>query len=179
LHQAAKALRSSSWRGPRSRRGGAQLLQAPGHHAAEVHTLGVEAAVRQGRRGEPAALHQRLQRHHQRAAGKGAHALVGRIAGADGRGGQPLPDGLAAGLQPVDEVVGLGAEVADAVRAGQGGDVQQHAAGALVEVHVVVSGVWRSTTRACAGMIKWVCAAWPAASMPALSRPRSSGLPAG
>ena len=78
---------------------------------------------------------QRLQRHHQRAAGEGRHALVGRVARADRRGRQHLPEALAGRDQPVDEAEGGGAEVADAVRAGQGGDVQQHAGAALVEVH--------------------------------------------
>jgi len=113
----------------------AQLGDAPGDDLAVVHAMRVEAAFGQHRRREPARVHERLQRHHQRAARERGHALVRRVARPDRRRGQQLPDRLAGRDEPVDELEGRGTEVADAVRAGQGGGVQQHAGGALLEVH--------------------------------------------
>ena len=103
-----------------------QLREPPRHDTLIGHARGVEAAGGQHRRAQPAARDERLECHHQRAAGERRDALVGRVAGADRRGRQQLPQALAGRDQPVDEVKRLGAEIADAVRAGQRGDVQQH-----------------------------------------------------
>ena len=62
--------------------------------------------------------------------------LYGREAGADGIDRQHLPPALAGARQEVDERPRLLAEVAVAVRTGQAGRVQQHAAGALAEPEV-------------------------------------------
>ena len=103
------------------------MVVAPRHHAGEVDPRRGKAGRRQLDAVEPAARDQRLQRHHQRAAGERRRALVRRVAGADRRRRQPLPQALPRTRQPVDEAVGVGPEVADAVRPGQRGDVQQHA----------------------------------------------------
>jgi len=100
----------------------------------------VESVSRQGGRRQPAGGDQRLQRHHQRTARKRRHALVRRIAGANRIGRQQLPDALARLRQPVDKAEGIvdkaegiGAKIADAMRAGQGSDVQQNASAAGME----------------------------------------------
>ncbi len=116
-----------------ARKRSAQLCQAPRHHACEIHLRCVESVSRQGGRRQPAGGDQRLQRHHQRTARKRRHALVRRIAGANRIGRQQLPDALARLRQPVDKAEGIGAKIADAMRAGQGSDVQQNASAAGME----------------------------------------------
>mmetsp|Transcript_57671 Transcript_57671/g.135803 ORF Transcript_57671/g.135803 Transcript_57671/m.135803 type:complete len:460 (-) Transcript_57671:536-1915(-) len=147
----------------------AQLLFAPGGDLAIVDLRSREG--RHGGLGQPALGDQRLQRHHPLAAGKGRHALVGGVSRADRRGGQQLPQALPGRLQPVDEAVGIGAEIAHAMRAGQRGDVQQHTGGAVVQVHT-----WRRTTRERAGTLS----GWPgrtrgAADSPLLSSTSCQG----
>jgi hypothetical protein len=108
-----------------------QPAHAPGHHGREVDAARVgrrRAGQRVGR--QPAALLQLGQVDQQHVAGEGRTAHVGRVARADAAQRQHLPEVLAGALEPVDEVVGGRAQVAAAMRAGQGGGVQQHSAGA-------------------------------------------------
>ena len=121
--------------------GFAHSLPAPGNDAGVVHTRLVETwRPGDGLGGQPAPVHQGLQRHHQTAAGKGRRALVRRIARADGVHRQHLPHALARPRQPVDESPRLSPRVAHAVRAGQGGEVQHHASAALDQVQGLLHG---------------------------------------
>jgi hypothetical protein len=92
-HQAAWAL-AFGRRGARPGKPAAAGATAASRQGtrAEVDPLGVEAAFGQLWAGPASRLDQRLQCHHQRAAGEGRHTLVRRVARADGRGGQPLPE---------------------------------------------------------------------------------------
>ena len=83
---------------------------------------------------DPAPVGEEFEADEVGIAGEGGGAGVGRVAVAGGAERQDLPDVLLGGGEEVEEVVGCGAEVADAAVGGQRGDVEQDAGGAL-EVH--------------------------------------------
>jgi len=72
---------------------------------------------------------------------KGGAAVVGRFAVTGGAEGEDLPDVLFAGGEEVREVVGFGAEIADARVGGQRADVEEGAGGAS-EAHVLHYPGW-------------------------------------
>ncbi len=103
-----------------ARRSRLQPAHAPGHGRGEVDPVVGHGDVRGERRlGEPATRVQRVQVDQQRVAGESRRARIGAVAGADQPERQHLPPGLPGAHQPVDEAIGLGAEVAAAMRAGQ------------------------------------------------------------
>ncbi len=111
--------------------GPAQTFHAIRDDAVELHALVRQSLLRDEIVGfQPAAPVQLGEVDQQHIAGEGRTAHIGRAAQADAAQRQELPDRLSGGMQPVDEVVGRGPEIAAAVRAGQTGEVQQHAAGA-------------------------------------------------
>ena len=73
-------------------------------------------------------LHQGVQIDEIVVAGEGREGLVGGVAEARGGQGQDLPAALSGFLQEVHEPVGLFAHGADAIGAGQGGNVHQNTA---------------------------------------------------
>jgi len=100
-------------------------------HLAEEHAIvGERPRVGQLLRLQRVFGDQRLQVDQQRVAGEGAEALIRRIAVAGGPERQHLPQPDAGFGEEVHELAGIFAQVADAESAGQGGRVQQYAAGA-------------------------------------------------
>ncbi len=77
---------------------------------------------------EPALARQQLQRHQQRAAGKGGKALVRRLAVTRGSERQHLPQRLPGGGEKVDKGERGRAQIAGAVATRQGGGVEEDAA---------------------------------------------------
>ena len=97
-------------------------------HRAVVHLGLVAAPVDLLQVGglQKAFLLQGLKADKVRVARKRGAALVGAVAVAGGAQGQDLPDGLARLSQKVHKMIRLGAEAANAVRAGQAGDRHQN-----------------------------------------------------
>ena len=108
-----------------------KVAHAVRHHELVVDPVGIERRRQPQVIGvEPAALLQFVQVDQQQIAGKRGRTHVRRVAGPDATERQDLPQRLTRASQPVDEVAGRQPQIAGAVWAGQGGRVQQHAAGA-------------------------------------------------
>src|SRR5262249_61373124 len=93
--------------------------QLEADHGAVVHVLGREANARQVVGAEQTLTLQQLWTHQVRVAREGGETLIGRVTVSRGTQGEDLPPGLAGAGQGVDPVKRGGAEVADAVGAGQ------------------------------------------------------------
>ena len=113
----------------------AQQGALPRDHAAVVDRLRGQVGWRGLVRVQQAVAHEEFRADQQRVARHGRETLVGGVAEARGAERKDLPVGQARGAHPLDEAVRLGAQIADAERAGQRGGVEQDAGEALVERH--------------------------------------------
>ena len=103
-------------------------------HSVRYHAFKI--AVTQVKHGshlwrQPPQAHQLVQIHQHGVARKGRGAVVRRIAWPNGRERQDLPEALPGRHEPINKVIGLCTQVTRAMGAGERGDMQQDAAGAL------------------------------------------------
>src|SRR5206468_286180 len=97
---------------------------------AVIDVIGGEGNAIQGGALEQAVAEKEFGADQVRVAGEGGETLIGGIAVAGWAEREELPPGLSGAGEGIDPVESGGAEVADAVGAGEGGGVQDDAGGA-------------------------------------------------
>ena len=113
---------------------GAGALEAgdfKGADSTEVDKIGGKGGRRDLLRRQVAADDQRFQADEEGIPGKGRKGTIRRVAVAGRSEGEDLPNLLVASLEKIDEFFGNRTEIADPVRPGQGGRMEEDAAGAF------------------------------------------------